>query len=81
MSAMIGRSPLRKEDLYLLTGRGRFADDNDLRDQARAVFVVSPHAHAYCFTWCTGSPGVKVDLYGLINGLPRPNAYENIVQK
>ena len=46
MSAMIGRSPLRKEDLYLLTGRGRFADDNDLSGQARAVFVVSPYAHA-----------------------------------
>ena len=46
MTAMIGRSPRRKEDLRLLTGRGVYADDNNAEGQAHAVFVVSPHAHA-----------------------------------
>jgi carbon-monoxide dehydrogenase large subunit len=46
MTAMIGRSPLRKEDLRLLTGRGRFADDTVEDGQAVAHMVVSPHAHA-----------------------------------
>ncbi|MEX2454816.1 MAG: xanthine dehydrogenase family protein molybdopterin-binding subunit [Rhodospirillaceae bacterium] len=46
MTAMIGKSPLRKEDLRLLTGRGRYADDNVADGQAIAVMVASPHAHA-----------------------------------
>src|SRR5262249_23426314 len=39
--------PLRRfEDRRLLTGRGRFQDDVALPQQAYAVFVRSPHAHA-----------------------------------
>jgi len=46
MPATIGQALTRKEDLRLLTGRGRFSDDVDLTGQAYAVFVRSPHAHA-----------------------------------
>ena len=44
--AVIGRPVLRKEDLRLLTGRGRFSDDVNLPGQAYAVMLRSPHAHA-----------------------------------
>jgi carbon-monoxide dehydrogenase large subunit len=37
---------IRKEDARLLTGAGSFSDDLDLRGQAYAVMVRSPHAHA-----------------------------------
>ena len=46
MSAMIGQSPLRKEDLRLLTGRGQYADDTNVGGQAYAFMVASVHAHA-----------------------------------
>ena len=36
----------RKEDLRLLTGRGRYSDDTSVPGQAYAVMVRSPHAHA-----------------------------------
>ena len=42
----IGRPVRRREDLRLLTGRGRYSDDLNLPDQAYAVMVRSPHAHA-----------------------------------
>lgn len=68
MSAMIGRSPLRKEDLHLLTGRGRFADDAELSGQVRAVFVASPYAHALIrsvdATAAESAPGVLAALTG-----------------
>lgn len=46
MTAMIGDSPLRKEDLRLLTGKGRFADDNNIPGQLHAFMLTSVHAHA-----------------------------------
>ena len=46
MSAMIGQSPLRKEDLRLLSGRGQYADDTNVDGQAHAFMVTSVHAHA-----------------------------------
>jgi carbon-monoxide dehydrogenase large subunit len=42
----IGVAVRRKEDLRLLTGRGRYVDDVALPSQAHVVFVRSPHAHA-----------------------------------
>ncbi len=36
----------RREDIPLLTGRGRFTDDINLAGQAYMVVVRSPHAHA-----------------------------------
>ncbi len=43
---MIGQPVRRKEDLRLLTGRGRYSDDTSVPGQAYAVMVRSPHAHA-----------------------------------
>jgi carbon-monoxide dehydrogenase large subunit len=42
----IGRPMPRLEDLRLLRGAGRYSDDVSMLDQAYAVFVRSPHAHA-----------------------------------
>lgn len=42
----IGKPVRRKEDLRLLTGRGRYTVDIDIPGQTRAVLVRSPHAHA-----------------------------------
>ena len=42
----IGQPVLRKEDLRLLRGRGRYTDDIALDGQAYAVMLRSPHAHA-----------------------------------
>ena len=42
----VGRPVLRKEDLRLLTGAGRFTDDLSLPRQAHAAMVRSPHPHA-----------------------------------
>ena len=42
----IGQPVRRREDLRLVTGRGRYSDDLNLPGQGHAVFVRSPHAHA-----------------------------------
>lgn len=42
----IGRPVERKEDLRLVTGKGRFSDDFALPGQTYAAMVRSPHAHA-----------------------------------
>jgi carbon-monoxide dehydrogenase large subunit len=45
-SRSIGRPFVRKEDLRLVSGRGRFTDDFSVPNQAYAVMVRSPHPHA-----------------------------------
>ncbi len=45
-STRIGQPVPRKEDLRLITGKGRYTDDMNLDGQAYAVMVRSPHAHA-----------------------------------
>src|SRR3989449_2643592 len=42
----IGASVKRREDLRLLAGRGRYAEDGEPPGQAHAAFVRSPYAHA-----------------------------------
>ena len=42
----IGQPLRRKEDLRLLTGRGRYVDDLSFPNQVHAAFLRSPHAHA-----------------------------------
>jgi len=42
----IGQPLLRKEDLRLLTGTGRFSDDFQMEGQAYAAIVRSPYPHA-----------------------------------
>ena len=46
VSDAIGQPVRRKEDLRLLTGRGRFSDDLNLPGQAYAAVLRSPYAHA-----------------------------------
>src|SRR5262249_5671543 len=45
-STRIGQPVPRKEDMRLVTGKGRYTDDLHLAGQAYAVMVRSPHAHA-----------------------------------
>ena len=45
-STAMGQPVRRKEDLRLLTGRGRYSDDLNLPGQAYAAVLRSPHAHA-----------------------------------
>ncbi len=42
----IGASPLRREDVRFITGRGRYVADIDVPGQLHCAFVRSPHAHA-----------------------------------
>ena len=42
----IGASVKRREDVRLLIGQGRYAEDCNAPGQAHAAFVRSPHAHA-----------------------------------
>ncbi|TRW98272.1 xanthine dehydrogenase family protein molybdopterin-binding subunit [Paracoccus sp. M683] len=46
MSTGIGARVKRKEDKRFTTGQGRYTDDVRVDNQAYAVFVRSPHAHA-----------------------------------
>jgi aerobic carbon-monoxide dehydrogenase large subunit len=45
-SHKIGEPVRRREDLRLLTGKGRFSDDVNLPRQVYAAMLRSPHAHA-----------------------------------
>jgi carbon-monoxide dehydrogenase large subunit len=62
----IGQPVRRREDLRLITGRGRYSDDLYLPGQAYAVFVRSPHAHALIrrldVTTARAAPGVLAVL-------------------
>jgi len=64
----IGQPVRRREDVRLLTGRGRYTDDIDPPGCAQAVVVRSPHAHARILGMETGAataaPGVLAVLTG-----------------
>jgi carbon-monoxide dehydrogenase large subunit len=78
----IGQPVRRREDLRLLTGRGRYSDDVNVPGQAYAVMVRSPHAHARIrsidVVLAMTAPGVLAVLTGhdlLADGLkPIPHA-------
>ena len=78
----IGQPVRRREDLRLLTGRGRYSDDINVPGQAYAVMVRSTHAHARIrsidTTAALAMPGVLAVLAGrdmLADGLkPIPHA-------
>jgi len=64
----IGQAVVRKEDLRLLTGGGRYLDDINIAGQAHAAILRSPHAHAR-IRWIDASaaltrPGVVAVLTG-----------------
>ena len=78
MSAGIGDTVRRKEDLRLVTGRGCYSDDFNFPGQAYAAMVRSPHAHARIRSIDTAEaramPGVLAVLTGqdaLADGLKR----------
>jgi aerobic carbon-monoxide dehydrogenase large subunit len=64
----IGQPVRRREDFRLLTGRGCYSDDFSFAEQAHAVMVRSPHAHARIRAIDTSAaeaaPGVHVVLTG-----------------
>ncbi len=64
----IGQPVRRKEDVRLLTGKGRYGDDLALPGSAHAVFVRSPHAHARIVSIgkaaALAAPGVLAVLTG-----------------
>ena len=68
MPQTIGKPLRRKEDMRLLTGRGRYSDDVNLPGQAYAVILRSPHAHARIRSIDTAAaramPGVLAVLTG-----------------
>ncbi len=68
MTGLIGQSILRKEDRRLLLGKGSFTDDLTVPNQAYAVILRSPHAHARIVSIDTRAaaslPGVLAILTG-----------------
>src|ERR1043166_8826028 len=42
----VGQPVRRKEDVRLVSGKGRYLDDIQLENTAYAYFIRSPHAHA-----------------------------------
>ena len=68
MPQTIGQPLRRKEDLRLVTGRGRYSDDVNLPGQAYATVLRSPHAHARIRSIDTAAaramPGVLAVLTG-----------------
>ena len=64
----IGRPMPRFEDLRLVRGGGRYTDDVSVAEQASAVFVRTPHAHASIVAIDTSTarahPGVLAVLTG-----------------
>ena len=64
----IGRPLRRKEDQRLLTGRGQFSDDVNLRDQAHAVMVRSPYPHARIRTIDSASARAMPGVLAIVTG-------------
>jgi len=64
----IGASVKRREDVRLLTGCGRFADDCDAPGQVHAAFVRSPHAHADVLAIEAGPARAVAGVLGVFTG-------------
>ena len=64
----IGKPFIRNEDLRLVTGNGKFSDDNNIAKQAYAAMLRSPHAHAILknidTSLAASMPGVLLVLTG-----------------
>src|SRR5438552_1983150 len=63
-----GKSVLRVEDDALLTGKGCFADDVSLPDQAYVLFLRSPHPHARIASIDTTTASALPGVIGVITG-------------
>ncbi|HTI82170.1 MAG TPA: xanthine dehydrogenase family protein molybdopterin-binding subunit [Acetobacteraceae bacterium] len=64
----IGQPVRRREDLRLLTGRGRYSDDVNVAGQAYAVMVRSPHAHALIRSIKTDAATAPPDVLAVLTG-------------
>jgi aerobic carbon-monoxide dehydrogenase large subunit len=64
----VGQPIRRLDDVRLLTGKGRYLDDQTLHRQTWCVFVRSPHAHARIRSFATAAasraPGVVAVFTG-----------------
>jgi len=63
-----GRATLRTEDQRLLTGKGQFADDFNLPDQAWLAVLRSPHAHAKIIDVEAGAARALPGIFDVITG-------------
>jgi len=64
----IGQPVLRFEDARLIQGQGRYIDDVNLRGQAYAVFLRSPHAHAQIRSIDTGAARASRGVIAVYTG-------------
>jgi carbon-monoxide dehydrogenase large subunit len=64
----IGQPLRRKEDLRLLTGKGRFTDDFSMVGQVRAVMVRSPHPHARILSITADAARAMPGVLGVFTG-------------
>ena len=64
----IGKPVRRREDLRLLTGKGKYAEDANLPGQCYAYLVRSPHAHARIASIDTGPAGGVPDVIAILTG-------------
>jgi aerobic carbon-monoxide dehydrogenase large subunit len=64
----IGQPVRRKEDLRLVTGRGRYTADENLPGQVYAVMVRSPHAHARVLSIKIGNAAAEPDVIAVLTG-------------
>src|ERR1700747_2208574 len=64
----IGASVVRKEDLRLITGKGRYVDDIKLVGMSFAHFVRSPHAHAKVKSVDTSGAMDMPGVIAILNG-------------
>ncbi|HUZ67967.1 MAG TPA: xanthine dehydrogenase family protein, partial [Beijerinckiaceae bacterium] len=64
----IGDAVLRKEDARLVTGAGRFGDDEDILGAAHAFFIRSPHPHARLLRVDASGAGDVPGLIAVLTG-------------
>ena len=64
----IGASVRRKEDQRFITGKGRYTDDINLKNQTYAYFVRSPHAHATIKSINTAKAAKAPGVLGVFTG-------------
>jgi carbon-monoxide dehydrogenase large subunit len=69
----IGQPVRRKEDVRLVTGRGRYLDDIQLENTAHAHFVRSPHAHAIIKGIDTGAARAAAGVIGIMTAADLPD--------
>ncbi|MFN0317049.1 MAG: xanthine dehydrogenase family protein molybdopterin-binding subunit [Burkholderiales bacterium] len=64
----IGQAITRREDQRLVTGTGQYVDDMSLPNEAHAVFVRSPHAHARIKSVDTAAASKMPGVVAVITG-------------